>query len=97
MRSRYSAFVLGLTDYLLATWHPSKRPADLTLDTHTKWLGLTVLSQTPADASTALEAQVHFVARSRVQGRGQRLEEISRFTRPTVHDTWVYVDGEIRE
>ena len=27
MRSRYSAFVLGLTDYLLATWHPSTRPA----------------------------------------------------------------------
>jgi uncharacterized protein YchJ len=22
MRSRYSAYVLGLTDYLLATWHP---------------------------------------------------------------------------
>ena len=23
MRSRYSAYVLGLIDYLLATWHPS--------------------------------------------------------------------------
>ena len=29
MRSRYSAFVLGLNDYLLATWHASTRPEKL--------------------------------------------------------------------
>ncbi|MFZ2296269.1 MAG: YchJ family metal-binding protein, partial [Polaromonas sp.] len=28
MRSRYSAFVLGRRDYLLATWHASTRPTD---------------------------------------------------------------------
>ena len=27
MRSRYSAYALGLTPYLLSTWHPSTRPA----------------------------------------------------------------------
>jgi len=43
MRSRYSAFVLKLEDYLLATWHPDTRPASLDLDTdNTKWLGLEV-------------------------------------------------------
>ena len=26
MRSRYSAYVFGLEDYLLATWHRSTRP-----------------------------------------------------------------------
>ena len=26
MRSRYSAFVKDLRDYLLSTWHPSTRP-----------------------------------------------------------------------
>ena len=29
MRSRYSAYVLGLIDYLVATWHPSTAPGDL--------------------------------------------------------------------
>ena len=32
MRSRYSAFALGLAPYLLRTWHPSTRPASLSLD-----------------------------------------------------------------
>jgi SEC-C motif-containing protein len=31
MRSRYSAYVLGLEDYLLATWHADTRPAALDL------------------------------------------------------------------
>ena len=26
MRSRYTAYVLGRTDFLLATWHPNTRP-----------------------------------------------------------------------
>ena len=43
MRSRYSAYVLKLEAYLLATWHPSTRPAALDLATdNTKWLGLEV-------------------------------------------------------
>ena len=29
MRSRYSAFVLGLDDYLLQTWHASTRPGHI--------------------------------------------------------------------
>ena len=40
MRSRYSAFVCEQAEYLLATWHPSKRPATLDFDTGTQWLGL---------------------------------------------------------
>ena len=31
MRSRYSAYVLGLEPYLLASWHASTRPASLGL------------------------------------------------------------------
>lgn len=31
MRSRYSAYVLGLIDYLLATWHPATAPGELEL------------------------------------------------------------------
>ena len=43
MRSRYSAYVLKLATYLLATWHPSTRPSELDLAADdSKWLGLDV-------------------------------------------------------
>ncbi|HEX5675395.1 MAG TPA: YchJ family metal-binding protein, partial [Azonexus sp.] len=43
MRSRYSAYVLRLEEYLLATWHPDTRPSELDLTADdTKWLGLEV-------------------------------------------------------
>ena len=90
MRSRYTAFVLGDTAHLLATWHASRRPAALELDAGVKWLGLEVRRHTPIDES---RAEVEFVARSRVQGRGQRLHERSRFVREEGH--WFYVDGDI--
>ena len=41
MRSRYSAYVIGLIDYLLATWHASTAPGELELSP-VKWLGLEV-------------------------------------------------------
>ena len=90
MRSRYTAFVRGDTVHLLATWHASRRPATLELDAGVKWLGLEVRRHTPIDES---RADVEFVARSRVQGRGQRLHERSRFVREEGH--WFYVDGDI--
>ncbi len=42
MRSRYSAFVLGETTYLLDTWHSSTRPRKLTLDLDVRWTGLEI-------------------------------------------------------
>ncbi len=88
MRSRYSAFVLGRRDYLLATWHASTRPADLTLDPAAQWLGLDVRSHRLLDAD---HAEVEFVARYREAGRAVRLHERSRFVREQAH--WFYVDG----
>jgi SEC-C motif-containing protein len=92
MRSRYSAFVLGLADYLLATWHASTRPAELDLsdETGTKWLGLDVKRHQQSDAQHAI---VEFVARYRVAGRGHRLHETSRFVRED--GRWFYLDGDI--
>lgn len=89
MRSRYTAYVFGIEDYLLATWHASTRPAVLDLDTQraTKWLGLEVKSGRVAEA----EASVEFVARYRVGGRAVRLHEVSRFVREA--GRWYYVDG----
>ena len=44
MRSRYAAFAVGDADYLLATWHPSTRPADLDLDDDVTWRRLDVVA-----------------------------------------------------
>ena len=90
MRSRYSAFVLGLTGYLSATWHPSTRPADLSPEPGVRWLGLEVRSHRQQDGT---HATVEFVARSRQAGRGQRLHETSRFVLD--NGRWLYVDGDL--
>lgn len=91
MRSRYSAFVLGLTPYLLATWHPRTRPATLDPDEPgLKWLGLQVRSHRTLDAD---HAEVEFVARSKLAGRAHRLHERSRFER--IAGQWCYVDGDL--
>jgi SEC-C motif-containing protein len=88
MRSRYSAYVLGLIEYLQATWHPSTAPGDLDLPP-VKWLGLEVRSaEEDGDAGV-----VEFVARCRVSGRAQRLHEISRFVR--MQGRWYYIDGQM--
>jgi SEC-C motif domain protein len=89
VRSRYCAFVLGLSDYLLATWHPAHRPASLDLneEPQPRWLELEVR----CSEEDGVTATVEFVARYRISGKGQRLHEISRF----VHENgrWFYCDG----
>ena len=88
MRSRYSAYVLGLVDYLLLTWHPATAPGELELPP-VKWLGLEVRhAQATGDA-----ALVEFVARWREGGRGVRLHENSRFVREG--GRWLYIDGQM--
>jgi SEC-C motif domain protein len=89
MRSRYSAFVLGLSDYLLATWHPRTRPASLSpQEAGLRWLGLDVKHSALQDER---HATVSFVARSKLGGRAHRLAETSRFER--IDGIWYYLDG----
>ena len=94
MRSRYTAYVLGLEDYLLATWHASTRPAGLGLATQSPkpaWLGLAVKRHASPTPDTAI---VEFVARLRMGGgRAERMHETSRFVRED--GRWYYVDGEL--
>ena len=91
MRSRYSAFVLGLEAYLLATWHSSTRPdqLDLAAEAKPQWLGLEIKRHEATGPDSAL---VEFVARLKSAGRAQRLHEVSRFVRED--GRWYYVDGE---
>ena len=90
MRSRYSAYALGLIEYLLATWHPSTAPGELELPP-VKWLGLEVRqAQATGDAGV-----VEFVARYRENGRGGRMHEISRFV--CEEGCWLYIDGQMQQ
>lgn len=95
MRSRYSAYALAqgrgtgdpsLLEYLIGTWHPSTAPGDLELGP-LQWTGLEVLhSRESGDAGV-----VEFVAHHKVNGRADRLHEVSRFVREG--GAWLYVDG----
>ncbi|MDR5876756.1 YchJ family protein [Caballeronia sp. LZ032] len=95
MRSRYTAYVLGNTAWLRATWAASTCPPDLDASdtTHTRWLGLQIRRHQQIDEA---HAEVEFVARYKTGGRAHRLHEASRFERNGAGD-WIYVDGQVRE
>ena len=90
MRSRYTAFGQNAEDYLLASWHPKTRPAslDLSAQAPVQWIGLKVLNQD----SQQDNASVEFVARFKVNGKAEKIHELSRFVKE--RGRWFYVDGD---
>ena len=96
MRSRYTAYVLGLEDYLLQTWHHNTRPLALNLGLDLdhaapiKWLGLQVKR---AELLSPTTATVEFVARYKVNGKAERMHEISQFE--LVETRWYYLTGDM--
>ena len=89
MRSRYTAYVLRDTAYLLTTWHPSTRPASLDLDPQLAWRSLEVI-RTERGGPLDREGVVEFAARYVDDGERGVLHEVGRFVRD---DRWRYVDG----
>jgi SEC-C motif-containing protein len=90
VRSRYSAYALGLPDYIVATWHHSTRPADLVLDDGVRWFRLDILSRTRGgmlDTRATVEFEAHYLSGS---GTGSQ-HEVSRFVREG--GKWFYVDA----
>lgn len=92
MRSRYSAFALGLVDYLLSTWDPSTRPDSLELDPAIAWRRLFV-EAVEAGGPFDRKGRVTFTAVARTPGGRFEQRERSSFSR-TGDGRWVYVDGE---
>jgi len=90
MRSRFSAFAVGDTAYLLASWHPSTRESSLVLDPETRWYRLDVLATGaggPFDTTGTVEFRVFY----RHPARNGSQHEVSRFVREDGH--WLYLDG----
>lgn len=84
MRSRYTAFVVGDTAYLLRTWHSTTRPPQLELSPNLRWTGLEILGTTDGTPFHT-EGTVHF----RASYRGGSQQENSHFTRED--GEWKYV------
>ncbi|MGV9797270.1 YchJ family protein [Mycobacterium sp. NPDC003449] len=94
MRSRFSAFALGLGDYLLASWHPSTRPRRLTLDDTIVWRRLQIVD-TEAGGPHDETGVVEFRAVYQRDGDRLILHERSRFVRDG-DAVWHYLDGDVR-
>jgi SEC-C motif-containing protein len=89
MRSRYSAYALGLGDYLAHSWHPDTRPGQ-PLESPVKWVGLEIVSTDRGGPEDA-EGWVAFCASYLDGDRLERMCERSRFVR--FEGRWVYIDG----
>jgi len=91
MRSRFSAFVLKLEDYLLTSWHSSTRPTELDLSNSPDWVSLRILDTNESKT----QSQVHFQAIYRLNCGWGYLEEVSTFVKE--HNCWYYLKGNTSE
>lgn len=90
MRSRYSAYVVGDADYLLATWHPRTAPKSLELDPAQRWFRLDVVAGERGGLLDTVGV-VEFVAHYRNGREAGTQHETSAFIR--VKGRWLYVDA----
>ncbi len=84
MRSRFSAYAVGDSAYLRASWDPDTRPRRIGLDPTTRWIRLEVLGRTGGgllESRGTVEFRAHHDAGV--------VAENSRFRR--VDGRWVYV------
>lgn len=97
MRSRYSAYVLKMVDYLVATTHSDKQEKSLKYDIEAwidqpQWQNLEIVSTRFGGVEDKLgwvEFKAHFI----LNGEKQVLHEKSRFKRD--YGQWRYYDGKI--
>ncbi|MDX8395224.1 MAG: YchJ family metal-binding protein [Mariprofundaceae bacterium] len=92
MRSRYSAYVLGLNEYLIRTWHPDTRPNEWVC-ADSQWLGLHII-QTKFGEKEDDQGLVEFTACYQQASKTVCMHEISQFKR--IHALWFYYHGECR-
>ncbi len=90
MRSRYTAFIHNEEHYLLQSWHRNTRPKSLNLaaQKNIKWVCLTILKHESAETSAIVE----FIARYKVNGKAEKIHELSRFSKED--GRWFYLDGD---
>jgi SEC-C motif-containing protein len=97
MRSRYSAFAVNETGYLLQTLHPDHRSdydpaATQQWADSSEWLKLEILD-TADGGKDDQQGTVEFIATFQQKGVTHAHRELSRFSRHK--DRWYYTDGKI--
>lgn len=95
MRARYSAYVKGEVDFLLASLHPDgasgvDRESTKSWSQNAEWHGLEVLG-TSGGGDKEETGEVEFVAKYTMQGEPQRHHERAMFKRH--NGNWLYLDG----
>ncbi|MGF1720404.1 SEC-C domain-containing protein [Vibrio kyushuensis] len=93
MRARYSAHVLKLVDFVIATYHSSclaeESRAAITESIHSDWCKLEVINT--QDGKDENEGFVSFKAYFNDEGQQYCMQEKSRFLKHD--DLWYYIDG----
>ena len=91
MRSRYSAYVFKLRDYLLKTWHEDFRPKFLNFEKDLEWLSLEMI-----DRERGLEfddeGYVEFKAFFKKAKKKSFMQERSYFKK--IDAKWLYIRGD---
>lgn len=91
MRSRFEAFRTADTAWLLASWHPSTRPASLSLVDNPVWRGLQIVDTVaggPDDDTGIVEFRATYLL---PRGGVEVHHERSRFVREG--GRWFYLDA----
>ena len=102
MRSRYTAYVRGDVDHILASYTPRAasdvdRASTEKWSRESTWLGLTIVA-TDRGGPDDDEGSVEFVARWREAGPSgteQRHHERARFVRSPKDHRWLYAEGKM--
>jgi SEC-C motif-containing protein len=95
MRSRFTAYALDNTDYILATWDATSRPKKQQLsDESLGWQKLEIID-TKKGGMDDNKGIVEFKAFYMNNGEDYMLHEVSRFIKKNDH--WLYVDGVVKK
>ncbi|NOS73365.1 MAG: YchJ family protein [Methyloglobulus sp.] len=95
MRSRFTAYALDKTDYILATWDASVHPEKMDFSNENlDWQRLEIIS-TKKGGTKDNKGIVEFKAFYLNSGEEYMLHEISRFTKS--NGRWFYVDGVVKK
>ncbi|GAB6070294.1 YchJ family metal-binding protein [Thiomicrorhabdus hydrogeniphila] len=95
MRSRFSAYELHLTDYLLFTWDKITRPGSIEYTPGLHWTKLSLNGRKKGRKKDA-EGWVTFIAYYQLNnGEAGSMHEKSYFRKNEIGH-WKYVDGEVK-
>lgn len=91
MRSRFTAYAMQNSSYLLETWVESKRPKEINFSKEkSEWTKLEIIKTKKGEKKDS-KGVVEFKAYYTLDNEGHVMKEISRFQKKS--GQWLYLDG----